>query len=121
MDTPQIAARLVELCRQGQFEQAQKELFAEDVVSIEAFATPGFQKETKGLAANIEKGRQFEAMTEETHSIQVSEPLISGNIIAFVLEMDMTMKGRGRTAFNELCVYHVKDGKIISEQFFYEG
>ena len=33
MSTQQIAARLVELCRQGEFEAAQKELFAKDAVS----------------------------------------------------------------------------------------
>ena len=40
MNTQQIATRLAELCRQGQFEAAQKELFAEDAVSIEPRATP---------------------------------------------------------------------------------
>ena len=33
MTTAQIANRLADLCKQGQFEQAQKELFAEDAVS----------------------------------------------------------------------------------------
>ncbi len=27
------------------------------------------------------------------------------------------MKGRGRMNKTELCIYHVKDGKIVSEQF----
>ena len=33
MTTEQIASRLAELCRQGQFEAAQKELYAENAVS----------------------------------------------------------------------------------------
>jgi len=32
--------------------------------------------------------------------------------------MDVTMKGKGRMAMTELCVYQTKDGKIIAEQFF---
>ena len=40
MSTQQIAARLAELCRQGEFEAAQKELFAKDAVSIEPRETP---------------------------------------------------------------------------------
>jgi hypothetical protein len=28
------------------------------------------------------------------------------------------MKGRGRVKLEEICAYEVKDGKIISEQFF---
>ena len=118
MTTQQIASRLSELCRKGEFETAQKELFANDVVSIEPFATPGFEKETKGLQAVIEKGHQFEAMVERTHGITVSDPLMAGNAIAFVLDMDITMKGQDRSKMNELCVYQVKDGKIVSEEFF---
>jgi hypothetical protein len=29
----------------------------------------------------------------------------------------MTMKGQGRMNMGELCVYDVKDGKIVSEAF----
>jgi hypothetical protein len=32
--------------------------------------------------------------------------------------MDVTMKGQGRMQMTELCVYVVKDGKIVSEQFY---
>jgi hypothetical protein len=45
-------------------------------------------------------------------------PLVAGNSIAFTLTMDITMKGQGRMKSPELCVYQVKDGKIISEEFF---
>jgi hypothetical protein len=118
MNTQQIARRLSELCRQGQFEAAQKELFADDAVSIEPTATPEFPKETKGLAAIIQKGHKFSEMVEKIHGCTLSDPLISGNAIAMTLALDVTMKGRGRTKQEELCVYEVKEGKIISEQFF---
>lgn len=119
MTIQELASQLANYSRNGQFETAQKEFFADDVVSIEAFATPGFEKETKGLEANLAKGHLFQSMVEEVHSIAVSEPLITENTIAFTLDMDLTMKQRGRTRMNELCVYSVKDGKIIAEQFFY--
>lgn len=115
MTTQQIADRLVELCRQGAWETAQEELYADNAVSIEPQASPAFDKETKGLQAIIEKGHKFESMVEQTHSLGASEPLVAGNSIAFVLTMDVTMKGRPRETWNELCVYKVKDGKIISE------
>jgi hypothetical protein len=118
MTTPQIAARLAELCRQGQYETAQKELYADDAVSIEPQASPAFDKETKGLKAILEKGHKFESMVEEMHGGSISEPLVSGNAIAFTLSMDITMKGRQRETMKELCVYTVKEGKIVSEQFF---
>ena len=51
MTTSDIANKLVELCRKGQFSTVQKEFFAKDAVSIEPHATPAFEKETKGVDA----------------------------------------------------------------------
>ncbi|HTJ13289.1 MAG TPA: nuclear transport factor 2 family protein [Dinghuibacter sp.] len=118
MTTQQIADRLVALCKEGKWEQAHKELYAADCVSIEPEASPGFEKEVKGMAAIDKKGKDFDAMVEATHGITTSQPLVTGNTIAFVLDMDMTMKGRPRSKMAELCVYTVKDGKIAAEQFF---
>ncbi len=118
MTTKEIATRLAELCQQGQFETAQKELYADDAVSIEQEASPAFEKETKGLSAIVEKGHKFDSMVEEIHSIKISEPVIADNSFAFSLYLDATMKEMGRMPMTELCVYKVKDGKIISEEFF---
>ena len=118
MSTQQIATRLAELCRQGEFEAAQKELFAEDAVSIEPRETPEFSKETKGLRAIIDKGHKWNSMVEKVHGCTASTPLIAGNAFAMTLAMDVTMKGRGRMKIEEVCVYETKDGKIASEQFF---
>lgn len=118
MTTHEIAARLVVLCRQGQFETAQKELFSKDAVSIEPYATPAFEKETKGLDAILEKGHKFDAMVEKMHHVEMSEPLIATNSFAATLHMDATMKERGHMDMTELCVYEVKDGKITKESFF---
>jgi ketosteroid isomerase-like protein len=118
MTSQEIANRLVQYCRKGQWESAQKELYAKDATSTEPYATPEFEKETKGLDAILKKGKKFDALVEKLHSLEASEPLVAGNSIAFVLTMDVTMKGQGRMKMPELCVYQVKDGKIISEQFF---
>jgi hypothetical protein len=117
MTTHDIAEKLVAHCRQGKWEAAQKELYAADAVSIEPEANAAFAKETKGLNAIIEKGRKFDGMIEKVHSIEASDPLVNGNSIALVLKLDVTMKGQGRMAMSEICVYHVKDGKIVYEEF----
>lgn len=117
MKTEEIAKRLVALCREAKWEAAQKELYANDAVSLEPYATPMFAKETRGLAAILEKGRKFQARVEKMHSLSVSEPLIATNSFACTMSMDVTMKGEGRMQMSELCVYDVKDGKIVSEQF----
>jgi len=118
MTIKEIADRLVQLCARGQFETAQKELFADNVVSIEPYASPDFEKETQGLQAIIEKGRKFESMVETMHTLEVSEPLIANSCFAITLRMDVTMKEKGHMDMTEICLYKVKDGKIVSEEFF---
>lgn len=118
MTTLEIANRLAVLCRDVKFETAQHELYAADAISIETVPAPGYEKKTKGLDAIIKKGHQFESTVEAYHNTTVSDPLVSGNSFALVLSMDLTMKERGRVKLDELCVYEVKDGKIISETFY---
>ena len=118
MTTEQIAHRLINYCRKSDFEAAQKELFGDNAVSIEPEAAGGFAKETKGLNAILQKGKQWTDMVEKAGSCVVSEPLIAGNSFAVHISMDVTMKGKGQMIIQELCVYTVKEGKIIAEQFF---
>ncbi len=118
MTTKEIAKKLKKYCEEGKFEEAQKELFSKDAVSIEPMAGGGFDKETRGLDAILKKGDKWQEMVSATHSIEISEPTIAGNTFSLSMRMDVTTKERGRTDMTELCVYQVKDGKIISEQFF---
>ncbi|NUO75468.1 MAG: nuclear transport factor 2 family protein [Lysobacter sp.] len=121
MNTEQIAQRLVELCRIGEYEQAQKELYAQDAVSIEpAGLPPEALGNAQGLEAIFEKGRKFNEGIEAMHGTSVSDPLIAGNWFSLVMTLDVTMKGMGRIDMKEICVYRVKDGKIVHEQFFYD-
>jgi len=119
MTTKEIALRLAELCRQGQYETAQKELYSNEAESIEPADSPGLQN-VNGLDAIVQKGHQFQSMVEAVHSSTVSEPVIAGNTFAVAMILDITMKGVGRVPMEELAVYEVKDGKITKEQFFYK-
>jgi hypothetical protein len=118
METKEVAKRLVEYCRKGDWSGAHKELYAKDASSKEPYPTENFEQEVRGLDAIKAKGKKFNALTDTIHSIKVSEPLVVGSAIAFTLEMDITMKGQDRMSMPELCVYTLKDGKIISEEFF---
>src|ERR1700712_106682 len=111
MKTNEIADRLVALCREGKFENAQKELFADNAVSIEGRPSPAFEKETKGLAAIIEKGHKFQSMIEKLYELTVSAPLVAGDSIACTMGMDVKMKGQERMKMSELCGYEVKARK----------
>lgn len=118
MDTKEIATRLAEHCRQGDFEGAQAALFSADAVSLEPYATPDFAVETKGLEAIKAKGKKWNEMVEQVHAIEVTDPIIANNSFALTMRMHVTTKGHGEMDMTELCVYEVKDGKIVSERFF---
>lgn len=118
MTTKEIADRLVELCRKGDFEAAQTELFADDAVSVEPYSTPDFEKETKGKKAIKEKGEKWNSLVAAMHAMEVSDALVATNSFAVTMRMHVTMKERGEMDMTELCVYLVKEGKIISEEFF---
>lgn len=118
MTTKETADKLAGICRTGDFEKAQSELYSDDAVSIEQEASPAFAKETKGLSAIKEKAQKWESMVKEMHSIEVSDPLVADNSFALTMKMDVTMHEGGRMNMTELCVYEVKDGKIVSEEFF---
>lgn len=121
MNTRDIANRLVALCRAGQYEEAQDELYGDDAVSIEMPGLPaGALGNVKGLAAIKEKSRKWGENISQMHSGTVSEPLVAGNFFTVVMGIDATYKDRGRMAMEEVCVYGVRDGKIRSEQFFYD-
>ncbi len=118
MTTHDVASRMNELFKTNNWTQVQEELFAEDCESIEPPHAQGLQT-VKGKDAIKKKGEDFQAAIEEMHGGWCSEPLVGGNYISFAMGIDVTMKGMGRMKMEEICVYEVKDGKIMKEQFFY--
>lgn len=122
MSTESIAKRLVAMCRHGRFEEAQHELYARDAISVEPAAMAnGPLGNVSGLEAILEKGKRFQAGVAELHGVEVSDPLVAGNWFSVVMSLDVTMKEHGRVLMSEVCVYHVKDDKIVLEQFFYDA
>ena len=118
MTTQDIANRLYEFCKTGQYQQAQEELYAEDAISIEPVHAQGPQS-VKGRDEIIKKGEEFRASVEELHSADASKPIIAGNHFALTIIIDATFKGMGKMLMEEVAVYEVKDGKVVKEQFFY--
>lgn len=118
MTTQQVAERLVDLCRTGQWTKAHDELYANHAVSIES---PGsnFPERVEGIVAIKQKGDQFDSMVEEMHSLHLDAPVVGGDFFSCNMKLDVTFKGQPRVQNDEICVYKVENGKIVSEQFFY--
>lgn len=120
MTTESISQRLVELCRAGQYDQAQEELYADDAVSIEMDGMQnGALGNAQGMAAIREKGKRWMENIAEFHGGSVSDPIVAGDWFAVTMAIDATYKDMGRVPMEEICVYQVRDGKIVREQFFY--
>ena len=117
MSTEEVANRLVSLCREGKVLEAGEELYDENIVSVEPENAP--MPTLTGKPAVRGKGKQFAEMIEARHGGKISDPLVAGNHFSISWWMDVTMKGQGRTAMDEVIVYEVKDGKIVREQFYY--
>ena len=117
MTTEQVAERLVELCSMGQFNEAQDELYADHCTSIEP--EHSMSPTVEGLDAIREKGKNFQSMIKENHGGYVNEPIIAGNHFALQMGMDATMQDGNRMNVDEIAVYKVDNGKIVSEQFFF--
>ena len=118
MTTQEIADRLSELFKQGKWEDAQRELFSDEAVSIEPPHSQGVQT-VIGLENIGKKGEMFKDMTQEMHGGYIRGPIVAGNHISFGIGMDATMKDKGRMMMEEIAVYEVKDGKVVKEQFFF--
>ena len=119
MTTLEIATRLVELCRMGEYETAQKELYADNATSTEFSPQTQKLETAEGLEAIIAKGAHFRELIEEVHSSTVSQPVVAGNYFSVAALLDVTLKGMGRIQMDEIALYKVSEGKVVSEQFFY--
>ncbi|HZP59035.1 MAG TPA: nuclear transport factor 2 family protein [Opitutaceae bacterium] len=118
MSTAEIASRLVAFCRRGDYEAAHKELYADDAVSIEPDSTP--ETTVRGHAGLAEKSKMF-ADTFEVHGGSVSDPVVAGNFFSCAMTADVMEKKSGaRLKLEEICLYEVRDGKIVREQFFFQ-
>ena len=118
MTTREVAARFNELAMQEKWFEIQDELFAENVSSIDPPNSPYFGY-AEGKASVRKKGEEFVKKIQDFHGASTTEPVVGGNYFAVGREMDITVEGFGRIQINEIMMYEVKDGSIVSDQFFY--
>ena len=118
MTTQDIAHRLVALSREGKFEQIYSELYDANAKSIEPDNDFGLGT-VEGLHNFAAKGAAFNAQFSEFHSFYLSEPVVAGDYFSLAMGYDATHKTAGRVQLDEIALYQVKNGKVVSEQFFY--
>lgn len=121
MTTQEVAARYYELASQNKWNEIHESFHDENIISREPQngAPPGIEPVTTGKKAVRAKSDNHRAMIDTMHSRQISEPLVAGDFFTLALKRDVTYKGRPREISEELAVIEVRNGKIISETFFY--
>jgi hypothetical protein len=117
MTTQEIAKKLVDYCREGNFQACYDELYDPKVVSIEP--KEAMNPRVEGLEGIYEKGKNWNASVEEVHSSSISDPLCASNYFTCVMSNDITFKQFGRQQIEEICLYEIQNGKIVREEFFY--
>jgi hypothetical protein len=119
MNTLDIAKKLVELCRQGKNAEARDTLYSEDIVSVEAGAPPGAQRESLGIAAVREKSAWW-AANHEIHSANITGPWPHDDRFIVGFQYEVTNKPSGkRLKLDEVGLYWVRNDKIVREEYFY--
>lgn len=117
MTINEIANKIAELNRTHSYQEIYENYYSPDVISVEAMDGP--MKEVRGMEQIMQK-MQWWQDNNETHSVEVSEPLVSDSHFAITFKMDTTDKSSGnRTVMTELGLYEVKNGKVVREEFFY--
>lgn len=118
MNTKEIAVQLKSAIEATDLATIHNELFAKEIASVEPQFPP--LPLAKGIEQVQEKAKLFGGNIKELHSKSVAdEVLVAGNFIALGMSFDATLQDGNRMQLSEIIVYEVKDGKIISEQFFY--
>jgi hypothetical protein len=118
LTTQEIADRFNELAQQEKWFDIQEEFFADDVKSIEPVDSPYFGN-AQGKNAVRKKGEDFVGRITAAHKLYTSAPVVAGNHFAVAREKDITVTPHGRIQINQIMLYEVKDGQIVSEQFIY--
>ena len=125
MSLQTLAEQFVALCNQGKNFDVMEQMYAPDIVSVEASG-----EQVAGKAPVIEKSRRWGA-ANTVNGEKVRGPFFdraagaadrSDGQFAVHFTFDVTPKSTGRrVTLEEVGLYTVQDGQITREQFFYEG
>jgi len=117
MNTEGVAKKVVELVRKQAWYEALDQLYADDIVSVEAYSAGGGSPETKGKDG-VRGKIDWWVNAMEVHSFNAGEPFVGHD--RFVVQYDAEVtdkKTKERRKLSEVGVYTVKNGKIIREEF----
>ena len=118
--THDLSARvndLVSYIRDGRILEAMREFYADDVSMQENNNPP-----TVGLAANLERERQFVNSVRQWKSLNVEAVAVDAQRNKTLVQVNFEFEGvDGKTyRYDQVAVQTWRDGKIVHEKFYYD-
>ena len=117
MTNQEVANRLVSLLKEGKFMDVYNELFHENAQHNEP-QSENFPH-LKSRQAIIEKDEAMSEHIAGAGGLEVGDAIVSKSYIAIPFKMTVELKDGNKMPMDEIIVYKVENGKILSEQFFY--
>ena len=117
MNTEEVATKLAEYCRKGEWMQAVNDLYAKDIVSVEPREMENMPAEMRGIDQVRGKTEWWEK-NMQVHSAKVTGPFVARGTFVVQFDVDVTDKASNkRMQMSEVGIYTVKDGKVAREEF----
>jgi hypothetical protein len=115
--TEEVATKLVDYCRKGEWMKAVDEFYSKDIVSVEPHAMENMPAEMRGIDQVRGKTEWWEK-NFEVHSAKVTGPFVARDTFVVGFDIDVTEKAsKKRMQMSEVGIYTVKDGKVAREEF----
>jgi len=118
MSNTNLQQRLQDLLnhiRQGKIVEAMNEFYDNDTVMQDNANPP-----TKGLAANIEREKQFLSGVKEWKGFNVTASGVGDNATFYESTMDFIATNGQAMHLEQVAVAKWKNGKIVHERFYYD-
>jgi hypothetical protein len=115
--TEEVATKLVDYCRKGEWMKALNDLYGKDIVSVEAQEMENMPAEMRGIDQVRGKTEWWEK-NMEVHSAKVTGPFVARDTFVVGFDIDVTEKAsKKRMQLSEVGIYTAKDGKVVREEF----
>ncbi len=118
MSTTNLQQRLDDLfgyIRQGKIIEAMNEFYDKETVMQDNANPP-----TKGLAANIEREKQFMSGVKEWKGFNVTGSAVGDNVTFYECSLDFIATSGQPVHMEQVVVAKWKNGKIVHERFYYD-
>jgi ketosteroid isomerase-like protein len=118
MSTITLQQRLNDLfdyIRQGKIIDAMNEFYDKDTVMQDNANPP-----TKGLAANVEREKQFLSDVKEWKGFNVTASGVGDNVTFYECSLDFIATSGQAVHMEQVVVTKWKNGRIVHERFYYD-